>query len=52
MIDELTESLWYLTGGLLALWFLLAGYVGLLSLRLRRAERGLARLEGETGSDG
>ena len=45
MISDPVQALWYLAGGLVAIWGLLAAYVGLLSVRLRRAEREIERLE-------
>lgn len=48
MIDDPIRALWYLAGALAAIWLLLAGYVGLLAIRLRRAEAELEKLESDS----
>jgi CcmD family protein len=51
MIVDPIRALWYLAGALAAIWLLLAGYVGLLAFRLRRAETELSRLERDVEAD-
>jgi CcmD family protein len=51
MIVDPIRALWYLAGALAAIWLLLAGYVGLLAFRLRRAESELERLERDSNED-
>jgi len=51
MIGDPIQALWYLAGALAAIWLLMAGYVGLLAFRLRRAETELDRLEKDAEAD-